>query len=867
METRSCSRVASFRASAAAILALALVATACSGPSAEDGETSVEPTAASSGLSLGDVSIDSSSIEELDVIRFSGIDRDGDLGGLALQGITQSLEPMDMLLFLDDAGLYTIFPLHPENPGSGGDIVLRLSAGEQNFKDFDVEIRGLPAAPGAWGRAVDAMIEGLESRADQLGTSLEEIAHTAMTDLDNRAAIIKLVAGYVDDGSTNDLESLLVRPGEEFSADEVDLIDSIVEKIGLEQLVLPSSDMDNPQAFAPYAETVTAPTGDQDFNAVRAVFAQSNSCWENHIQIAGGDELADALKMGLDAREALNDPLYRDVGDVVSGTAAAAGVIAVVGVATGVLAAPALTVAAGLGAVSTMYTTDKLVREVDAGSYPTMFVTLDAAVDKPTFNEDYTERGNITGVKVTASSTGFNATDELASIAAALVGGATGFGTGIAAGEKGAAERLPGVVNAAMGTHGMLQDSAIAGAIKEGRGLLEFCAKRWIVDIKDEEFVEVLAVNKNVKVDSSSWTYEPEKVGDDILRFETKASVFHGVYAIADVAVETKKLGVVAEPAKIQVKRAGDPVDITATLENADTWDLAWEKTQGTWLDGLGDATEFRVTQRQLETPTDKNLYPFTVTMTSLSKTGLREGATDKRTAKVTITLRDLIVAPDPGRVRTKGELLFTATDLDGVTREVTWMATGGTIGESSGVYTAGKTPGTYSVTATAVDDPSVVETVSVSIHDGECVIGSWLLRSDEFFSEIGQTMEQQVSYRSGENRLIVREDGTYTAIRDEWSYAIETPDGNVVGIISAEDGGTWLTTETHLFFDDAGGGDVNVGLYMEVGGKLVPFPFNVGSTQVPAEPVSGEYLYLCEDDVFSVLTGGITSVFDRVDG
>lgn len=814
----------------------------------------------SSDVNLSGVSIDSSTVEELDVLRFSGIDLESDLGELELQAIVDGNDPLNMLLFIDDGGLYTIFPLHPERPGSGGDATLRLSAGGEQVSEHNLQITGLPPAPGAWDWTIDEMLAGLEIRAGQLGTSLQELSHTAMSDLSDDAAVTKLVASYIDDGSTNDLESLLVRPGSEFSREEVDLVDSIIAKIGMSQLVLPPLDIEPVEAMASSAQTVFKRSSGTSVNAVHAVFAKAASCRTKVIVIEDGDTLKRELARGIAARNALNDPLFQSTGDLASGAASAAGVIAVVGAATGVGAAPAATVAAALGAASAVYTTTKLALEADAGNYPTTFVTLDAAVDIPTFNEDYTEQGNVTKVNVVAASTGFNASESFSSIAAATGMGLAGA---VASTAKGAQE-FPGLVDATTAGAAILEESAMGEALKSGEEALEFCAQRWTVPIMDTRFVELFAVNNVIKVDDSAMTYEPKKVGNDTLRFETRADFFPGAFAIADVAVETLRLEVVAMPDEIEVKRAGEVIDVVAEIENADTWDLVWETEQGDWVDGMTQVTDSRETTRRLETPTDKDLYPFSVNIESLSETGLRKPPRDDRDATVRITLQNLIVSPDPGKVLKNNQLQFAATSNDGTPREVTWTATGGTI-DDAGLYTAGKTPGTFSVTATAVDDPSVSETVTVTIHDGECFIGTWLLRSDEFFDQIGAQFGGEISHRSGENRLVVREDGTYTTVRDAWSYEVASSEGTVVGTITAENSGTWVTTETELSFDEVGGGDVTVELLLEVGGKLVPLPFNAGSTQVPAEPISGTFPYACEEDVFSVDSGGVTSVFDRI--
>jgi hypothetical protein len=420
------------------------------------------------------------------------------------------------------------------------------------------------------------------------------------------------------------------------------------------------------------------------------------------------------------------------------------------------------------------------------------------------------------------------------------------------------------MVVVAQKVHGLLQDTAIGKAIKEGRGI-EFCPKQWTVSITSSRFIDATAVNELIEIDSASMSYEPLEVGDDILRFKTLPDPFPGVFATTDVAVETRELYVIGEPIEVKVERAGQDVDISVRLENADTLTLDWQPDQGTWSDKKGSETNTETT-RPLKTPENRDLYPFFVVVESTSETGLREKPRDVRSTTVKVVLQKLFVSPSPGSVIKRGQLPFTATDGDGNPVEVTWMSTGGTIDES-GLYSAGKVKGTYSVTATGVVDSESVETVSVRIFDGACIIGTWLLRSAEFFSTMGETFGGEVSYRSGENRLFVLDDGTFKTLRDAWSYQVAMSEGTVVGTITAETEGTWITTDTHLSFNETGGTDATVELLMEVGGKLVPFPFNAGSSQVPAGPTAGEFPYTCDADVLSIVTDEITSIFDRVDG
>ena len=93
-------------------------------------------------------------------------------------------------------------------------------------------------------------------------------------------------------------------------------------------------------------------------------------------------------------------------------------------------------------------------------------------------------------------------------------------------------------------------------------------------------------------------------------------------------------------------------------------------------------------------------------------------------------------VALDPG-----AQQQFAATVVGPANEAVTWTATGGTI-DASGNYTAGATPGHFSVTATSVADPSASDTASVVIRGPGVVIRT----------SVGQSISSSVN---SENDLI----------------------------------------------------------------------------------------------------------------
>jgi hypothetical protein len=125
--------------------------------------------------------------------------------------------------------------------------------------------------------------------------------------------------------------------------------------------------------------------------------------------------------------------------------------------------------------------------------------------------------------------------------------------------------------------------------------------------------------------------------------------------------------------------------------------------------DGNGEATTVYTA------PSNANGGGTTVTAT------LADGATANTTitiqAPITVNISPASATIAPGQTRQ-----FTATVIGTTNTNVTWTETGGTI-NGSGLYTAGSTPGTFSVTATSVADPTKSATASVQISVAGTII------------------------------------------------------------------------------------------------------------------------------------------------
>jgi len=802
---------------------------------------------------VADATSNSVTVEEFDRVRFAGIDVEADLSELELFMYAAGVERVGLTLYLDDEGLYTSIGMHPAAPGVGGPVELQFVNGTGHSSAIPLDLTGLPPAPGAWDTTVETIVAELEARADAAGTSLDELAATPPDELDPELRIIKLVAGYVDDGTENDLESLLVAPGSELDDDEIALVDAIVDKIGPLALV-PGGLTVGPVGFASPAQApalAQAPPARIVSTAHVPRPSQAGECLKFPLTITTSDQLISAMAIGVGAQHAEGgavDKLVQDINSLAQTTSK----IPVVGQLTGM--------------VQTIYATMDLWFNADAGRYPTQLTAITAELSIDEFNEDFIHAGAVTAVSLTAASTGFDAAKEFSQIASAAANAVAGAVTGKLKDGVGS-PGLDGVGEASIKAGSKLRNSISSRLIKELSGrYLQWCPDSWTVsDGADSNYVEISPVIGRIKVDAIGMTYEPVELGDDFVRVRVRSDKFSGRSISTNVAVSTEQLQVVGTPSLVVVRRAGDTVPITAELRHADTTTLNWNPGAGRWDDGIGQDTNEPGT-RPLKTPTSSSAYPFLVTIESTSTTGLRATASDVRNTTVEVKLQGLIVEPDPGSVRVRQPLQFVATASDGNPRAVTWTATGGTIDSETGLYVAGNRPGVYSVTATAVDDPSVRVTVQVTISDGECLVGTWVLRSQEFLDQLASASGAtgSFSYRSGEYRVVINEDETYTGFRDQWSFAIASPEGTLVSMIDSVDPGTWKTdeAETLLTFEDFGG-VATVTFSFEVGGQIVQVP--IQPRPVEGTSLQGTAPYTCEGDVIVATFNGVTGTLDRI--
>lgn len=669
----------------------------------ESPEDQVGPAGVLAGVDL--TTDTDAELTELDIVRFGDVDTDAlgaAVGDLRLVVEFGDAVPVEVPLRLDTEGVYAVLPLSRAAPGDGGTVRLHVKATDAASPSWELELAALTPAPGAWDEAVAAFGEALALRADAAGTSLSELASADPEMLAPDVLVLRLAAGYLDDGTDADIQST----ADDLSPTARSLLDAIAAKV-----------------FSPSAvgELLSVPPPPLGLRApqLHGFVRQSVDCVDTGLEIPDAQALETAIQFGTfaGADDAATEKLVADVETVAAWT----GDIPRIGEV--------------VSRVETLYAVMGVTFGAVAGTFPSALTSLTVEVSTERFNEDFDQPGAVTSAVVTAESTGFHPSEAfqtLTPIAVSAVSSRIGKDE-IGGGGSGGDDPFDLTDQIGEKARDELQDAATSKLLEElGDRLPPVCAQSWDVDVADPDYIDLRAAIGRVEIDETALTYEPVMLGEDVLVVEVDPDRFSKRTAEARVDIDTLAIQVVASPPEVSVDRPGEEIDITAETANADDPARNWLIPHGSIVAATG-APDAPAESRTLTTATERGVYPYAIEIESASTTGLRTDDAPERFDTVWIRLSRLIVDPDPGQVAVDETLQFAATNRDGDPVDVTWEATGGTIGPD-GAYRAGSEPGTYLVTATRTDDPSVAVTVTVKVTEAtfcdelEQLLDDWLV-------------------------------------------------------------------------------------------------------------------------------------------
>lgn len=816
-------------------------------PSAESASPtttpSTDPAPASAGW-LVDASFTETSVSELDVLHVEGIDTSADLSELELLMIT-TVGTVSLPMYLD-GGLTTVVPAFFDASGGAGDVEFQFVAADGRSDVIPMRIEPLAAADGAFDAAVAALVAAIDESAARFGSSVAELGDTAIDDVASELRPLRLVLGYVDDGTDDDLESLPDALG--LTAPERERLDAVVGGLGLIDAI---SSPPRVRGFRAAPERALAALAAPAWPGPAQV---GDNCTDGNVEVNNAEQLIEALDKGTDA-------IVREGGaeaQVLAG-------IQSIGSALGAL--PLGAYGDIIGVIIDMFSLIETHKSSVAGQYPTILESIDAAVTTTEFNEDFTEDGSVRGITLHAASTGWDASALVANVTKLVTNSLSSKLTGklkeraVAGLDDEVDKALIKTTEDVLDQGGKLRESITGKYIDAvSAGNYSVCPQKWDVDITDTRYVVLERASGKVEADDSTLTYRPTDIGTGRLRLRADADVFSGRSTEVIIPIETKQLRVVATPDRVSVQRPGETVSITTRLDHADTTTLAWHSGPGRWDDGTGDDTNDAGT-RPYVTPTDPDAYPFVMEIESTSDTGLRGSATDVRNDTVVFELAKIVVRPDPGNVEVRKQLEFVATDRNGTPVDVLWAATGGTIApgeDGTAIYTAGDRPGTYEVTATLASNPDVSVTVQVIVGEF-CLTGTWRVNADRFAELVSQG---EVSARPAGGRwdITVNEDKTFTAVLDGFAIAVTGGGVESTLVMNGAQSGRILATATEIQGVETTDSSMSVTIDTPAG------PITASPDSVPVGTQFGGGPYYCENGQLIINRDGYDFLYDRVD-
>jgi hypothetical protein len=204
----------------------------------------------------------------------------------------------------------------------------------------------------------------------------------------------------------------------------------------------------------------------------------------------------------------------------------------------------------------------------------------------------------------------------------------------------------------------------------------------------------------------------------------------------------------------------------------------------------------------------------------------------------------------------------------DGASDETTTTTAAGESSESGAAdETTTTTAATTTSTSTTVAEP---EPVAAS---GECVVGTWEQRSQEFIEAIAETFvpeddpllaDATILFVEGSYQIEMGADGSMVGVRDNWTMEFSSPEGGLRTTLDGEETGTYAV-EGDVLSISLEDSTVEVSQAFVLDGTVTPAP--AGFTQsVSVEGLDGSGTFTCDDEVLAVqVEGGVPATFDRI--
>ena len=509
-----------------------------------------------------------------------------------------------------DSGDFMIMPLYPPDPIHGGVVQIILTDGEGNVSEpMEFTIDSLPEAPNEYSDVVALMQDVLTMNLALNGLTRDSLDFDSASDIPLTLLPYYLSYNVIDNPeNSNSMRAIADGPIPYLNNNSID-IELLDRLYGL---------MD----IRAYYEDIIA-----NLDTTSSQVSLYNNSKLSNISINSSQtcitppsygittcaQLAAAMSDQAKRAKASASASEKVVNDIISST--------LLGISLIPGAAP---ISATIGGA---LWTNSLMNSGFENMLPSEFVD-EATSFNPSiteFNEDYTEPGNWTEFKVTATSNGWKL-DKITLEGVLQAVGALGAGEGISA--------VPTVFskNATSVMKGFFEGQAQKAAIDkltQGEDFVQVCPNTWSnINCADEDYSTTTVLSGNIVIDETARTYEPFEVGQATFKIETSDAFDEDLTGIA-TSINTKAIEIFIDPYQAEAD-TNETVYFTARVENAENTTIEFTNENGGSLFSTG-------LNAAITTPGSPWDPPIILKARSLSTTGLRATALDERTDEAPI--------------------------------------------------------------------------------------------------------------------------------------------------------------------------------------------------------------------------------------
>lgn len=189
------------------------------------------------------------------------------------------------------------------------------------------------------------------------------------------------------------------------------------------------------------------------------------------------------------------------------------------------------------------------------------------------------------------------------------------------------------------------------------------------------------------------------------------------------------------------------------------------------------------------------------------------------------------------------------------------------TAAEETTTTVAETTTSTEANTTTTAEADTTTTSGEAAEGTDQCLVGTWRFDTEAFVGELSTFFQEEmpdadVTALDGDYTVEMAADGTFTANRDGWGFAIESDQGNFTIEFNGTETGTWSADGSTLTVENQSS-DIDIKATAESGGQEVELPEGQVPVETPEGIVSNND-YECSGDILTLTNSGVESTFNR---